>query len=174
VYIKCSKSPKYFKQRCYVKSFCKNSKSSDVTAVSYCWFVRQRFGKSASTDRSTFSMTWFPDAFCWLQTFLIACLYHFCGRFWKHVCCTPYVKKVNEIFSKHLGLLKGGYLWGAVCKNIISDRFSTKTAISGRDSYLCMQRCYLWQRYLSLHAEMLQQKFVPPPERKQNQIWPWS
>ena len=37
-------------------------------------------------------------------------------------------------------------LWGAVCKNIISDRFSTKTAISGRDSYLCMQRCYLWQR----------------------------
>ena len=46
-------------------------------------------------------------------------------------------------------------LWGAVCKNIISDRFSTKTAISGRDSYLCMQRCYLWQRQLSLHAEML-------------------
>jgi len=43
-------------------------------------------------------------------------------------------------------------VWGAVCKNIISDRFSTKTAISGRDvicgrdSYLCMQRCYLWQR----------------------------
>jgi len=42
---------------------------------------------------------------------------------------------------------------GAVCKNIISDRFSTKSAISacrdvisGRDSYLCMQRCYLWQR----------------------------
>ena len=38
------------------------------------------------------------------------------------------------------------YVWGAVCKNIISDRFSTKTAISGRDSYLCVQRCYLWQR----------------------------
>ena len=38
------------------------------------------------------------------------------------------------------------HLWGAVCKNIISDRFSTKTAISGRDSCLCMQRCYLWQR----------------------------
>jgi len=37
-------------------------------------------------------------------------------------------------------------VWGAVCKNIISDRFSTKTAISGRDSYLCMQRYYLWQR----------------------------
>ena len=37
-------------------------------------------------------------------------------------------------------------LWGAICKNIISDRFSTKTAISGRDSYLCMQRYYLWQR----------------------------
>jgi len=64
VYIKYSKLPKYFKQRCYVKSFCKKSKSSDVTAVSYCWFVRQRFGKSASTDRSTFSMAWFPDAFC--------------------------------------------------------------------------------------------------------------
>jgi len=31
-------------------------------------------------------------------------------------------------------------LWGAVCKNIISDRFSTKTAISARDSYLCVQR----------------------------------
>ena len=30
------------------------------------------------------------------------------------------------------------FVWGAVCKNIISDRFSTKTAISGRDSYLCM------------------------------------
>ena len=40
VYIKCSKFPKYFNQRCYVKSFCKNSKSSDVAAVSYCWFVR--------------------------------------------------------------------------------------------------------------------------------------
>jgi len=57
-------------------------------------------------------------------------------------------------------------VWGAVCKNIISDRFSTKTAISvhiqlslaevaisacrdvisGRDSYLSMQRCYLCQR----------------------------
>ena len=46
-------------------------------------------------------------------------------------------------------------LWGAICKNIISDRFSTKTVISGRDSYLCMQRCYLWQRSLSLHAEKL-------------------
>jgi len=37
-------------------------------------------------------------------------------------------------------------VWGTVCKNIISNRFSTKTAISGRDSYLCMQRCYHWQR----------------------------
>jgi len=37
-------------------------------------------------------------------------------------------------------------LWGAVWKKIISDRFSTKTAISGGDSYLCMQRYYLWQR----------------------------
>jgi len=45
--------------------------------------------------------------------------------------------------SKHIFL---SFIWGAVCKNIISDRFSTKTPISGRDSYLCMQRCYLWQR----------------------------
>jgi len=30
-------------------------------------------------------------------------------------------------------------VWGVVCKNIISDRFSTKTAISGRDSYLCQR-----------------------------------
>jgi len=64
VYIKSGKLPNYFQQRCYVKSFRKNSKSSDVTAMSYCWFVRQRFRKSASTDRSTFSMAWFPDAFC--------------------------------------------------------------------------------------------------------------
>ena len=47
----------------------------------------------------------------------------------------------------------GVTVWGAVCKNIISGRFSTKTAtsacrdvISARDSYLCMQRCYLCQR----------------------------
>ena len=29
-----------------------------------------------------------------------------------------------------------------------------RDVISGRDSYLCMQRCYLWQRWLSLHAEI--------------------
>jgi len=28
---------------------------------------------------------------------------------------------------------------------MISDRFSTKTAVSGRDSYLCMQRCFIQQ-----------------------------
>ena len=100
VYMKSSKLPKYFKQRCYVKSFCKNSKSSDVTAVAYCWFVRQRFVKSASTDRNTFSMARFPDAFCWLQTFLIACVYYFCGRFWKHVCYTPRVKKARHCWRR--------------------------------------------------------------------------
>jgi len=87
--MKCRKFPKYFKQRCYVKSFCKNSKSSDVTAVSYCWFVRLRFVKSASTDQGTPSMACCHDACCWMQTWLIASVYHICGRFWKHVRSTP-------------------------------------------------------------------------------------
>ena len=30
-----------------------------------------------------------------------------------------------------------------------------RDVICGRDSYLCMQGCYLWQRQLSLHAGML-------------------
>jgi len=81
VYIKCSGLPKYFKHGCYVKSFCKNSKSRDVTAVSYCWFVRQRFGRNASTDRGTPSMACCHDACCRMQTWLITSVYHICGRF---------------------------------------------------------------------------------------------
>ena len=53
---------------------------------------------------------------------------------------------LHRVVSVVRFLCERGLVWGAVCKNIISDRFSTKTAISGRDSYLCMQRCYLWQR----------------------------
>ena len=45
-----------FKQRWYITSFCKNSRSSDVTAVYCCLFVRQRFVKYASFDRGTLSM----------------------------------------------------------------------------------------------------------------------
>jgi len=56
---------------------------------------------------------------------------------------------VTQLWSENevekFATLANWRLWGAVCKNIISDRFSTKTAISGRDSYLYMQRCYIWQ-----------------------------
>ena len=88
VYIKCSKFPKYFEQRCYGKSFCKNLKSSDVTAVSYCWFMRQRFVKSASTDRGTPSMVCCHDACCWMQT-------------WLNRECLPYLRTVLEKCSLH-------------------------------------------------------------------------
>ena len=56
----------------------------------------------------------------------------------------PYIFKAAPIRETSDFVQYGSKIWGAVCKNITSDRFSTKTAISGRDSYLCMQRCYLW------------------------------
>jgi len=56
-------------------------------------------------------------------------------------CFTAIEKHTDHTGHVHLDFNSdGGVVWGAVCKNIISDRFSTKTAISGRDSYLCTQR----------------------------------
>jgi len=51
----------------------------------------------------------------------------------------------QKLLSLHAEILSLAEIAISACRDVIS----------GRDSYLCMQRCYLWQRQLSLHAEML-------------------
>ena len=70
---------------------------------------------------------------------------------------------VALLASIEQGIIQHALGWGAVCKNIISDRFSTKTAISGRDSYLCMQRCALSVRAFSFSTWRCRKRRSSPP-----------
>jgi len=62
----------------------------------------------------------------------------------KHLYGAPFVKilYLTDLAQKLLSLAEIAI---SACRDVIS----------GRDSYLCRQRCYLWQRQLSLHAGML-------------------
>ena len=67
-------------------------------------------------------------------------------------CLVPLLQSYGAPFVKILYLTDLAQKLLSLAEIAIS---ACRDVICGRDSYLCMQRYYLWQRWLSLHAEML-------------------